>query len=153
MIRLEILLVIVIIMALCAVLGVGTEFIALGIFALTVLAALAMFALFTYCIFNLFLAKKLKAEFVKIAKKENGRFNKAYYLIDKAEIPCLFPCESFFKKKLYRAGKMYTVRLSKNGKFVFDRFSTVTCILGFAFSLAFTAFFAWLAVELFIIQA
>lgn len=61
---------------------------------------------------------------------EKAKYKVAYYLVEGEEIPCLFPEEGVFRKKLYRTDKTYHVLMNKKLGRVFDRFAVATCILG-----------------------
>lgn len=132
----EFVLVLVVIAVLCLILGVKLSYL---IFAAAALAALIIAAselLLTVFFIRLLFAKKQKAEFSRIGKSPYNRFKVAYYNLGGEEYPNVFPEEGFLSSKLYRSGRVYTVFLSRNKKFVFDKFSCATCILGFILTAA-----------------
>ena len=108
-------------------------FAAIALIAL-VLAAIALF--FIYFIIRLALSEHKKAEFSHIEKSPYNNFKTAYYIIDGKEYPNVFPSEGVIESKLYKQGRQYHVMLDRRGKYVFDRFSTTTCITGFIFCTA-----------------
>ena len=102
-----------------------------------VLAVTALF--FLYFIIRLILSKHKKAVFSRIDKSPYNRFNTAYYIIGDTEYPNVFPSEGVAEDRLYKKSRSYHVMLDRRGKYVFDRFSTTTCIAGLIFSAASTA--------------
>ena len=86
---------------------------------------------FLICSVLLLTSKWKKARFLRVdLPSEKARYKVAYYLVEGEEIPCLFPEEGVFRKKLYRTDKTYHVLLNKKLEKVFDRFAVATCILG-----------------------
>ena len=76
-------------------------------------------------------SKWKEAKFLRVdLPSEEARYKVAFYLVEGEEIPCLFPEEGIFRKKLYRTDKTYHVLLNKKLGKVFDRFALTTCILG-----------------------
>lgn len=112
-----------------------------------IFAALALIGLtfvfitlfFIYFMIRLLLSRPKKGEFSRISKSPFNRFNSAYYTIDGKEYPNVFPSEGIKENRLYKEGKMYRLMLDRRGKYVFDRFSMTTCIVGFLFCTAVTA--------------
>ena len=89
---------------------------------------------FLICSVLLLTSKWREARFLRVdLPSEKSRYKVAYYLVDEKEIPCLFPEEGIFRKKLYRADKTYHVLLNNKLGKVFDRFAVATCILGLVF--------------------
>lgn len=106
--------------------------ISLALLLLTICFALmALFFVFFFA--RMLFTRVKKAEFLRIGRSPRNRFNVAYYSIDGKEYPNIFPSEGIRENKLYKEGKKYTVLLSRNNKFVFDRFSIATCTIGFLF--------------------
>lgn len=86
---------------------------------------------FLICSVLLLTSKWKEARFLRVdLPSEEAKFKVAYYLVEGEEIPCLFPEEGIFRKKLYRTDKTYHVLLNKKLGRVFDRFAVATCILG-----------------------
>lgn len=132
----EFILVIVIIIVLCLVLGVKTIYLlAAGAALLALIYALSLLILDFFFV-RLFLTKKHKAVFSRIDKSPRGSFKVAYYTIDGAEYPNVFPEEGLLRSKLYRSDKDSTVFLTKNQKFVYDKFACATCTIGFLLTIA-----------------
>lgn len=86
---------------------------------------------FLICSVLLLTSKWKKARFLRVdLPSEKAKYKVAYYLVEGAEIPCLFPEEGILRKRLYRTDKTYHVLLNKKLGRVFDRFAVATCILG-----------------------
>ena len=86
---------------------------------------------FLICSVLLLTSKWKKASFLRVdLPSEEARYKVAYYLVEEEEIPCLFPEEGIFRKKLYQTDKTYHVLFNKKLGRVFDRFAVATCILG-----------------------
>lgn len=139
----------IIIIVLCKILGVSNTVLimcALGLIELTIIAMLLFFIFF--CL-NLLFSKRRKAKFTRFGKAKSGKFTVAFYSLDDAEFPCVFPKESFTGKNSYSTEREYTVFYNKLLKKVFDMWSVTTCIVGLIFS-SFAVFFtlrilSWLA--------
>ncbi|MBR3970347.1 MAG: hypothetical protein IKJ87_04640 [Ruminococcus sp.] len=130
----EILIGIVVIVVLLKILGVSNfALILLGLIFLELLLVF-MLLFFVFCCFHLLFSKTKQAKFTKFGIPPKGRFTVAYYDIDGAEYPCIFPKESGYTSKSYKTDKIYKVRYSKFLKKVFDVWSICTCILGLLFS-------------------
>ena len=87
--------------------------------------------IFSICLVLLLTSKWKEARFLRVElPSEEAKYKVAYYLVEGEEIPCLFPEEGIFRKKLYRQDKTYHVLLNKKLGRVFDRFAVATCILG-----------------------
>jgi hypothetical protein len=127
----EILFVIAVIVVLCLVLGVKKIYLIFGALVLIGLAYAATVILLSVFFVIMILSKKKEAVFSRIDKSPKSRFNVAYYKIDEKEYPNIFPEEGFMRTKLYKSDKPCHVLLSRNGKFVFDKFSCTTCTIGF----------------------
>lgn len=106
---------------------------ALGIVNLLILV------FFVYCGIMLAGSEKKTAVFSRIGKKEQMKFDCAYYLVDGEEYRNAFPCEVALRKKLYIPEKQVTVRLVRKKNIVFDANAFTTVIAG-------TIFFAALLV-------
>ena len=86
---------------------------------------------FLICMVLLLTSKWKEARFLRVdMPSEKARYKVAFYLVEGEEIPCLFPEEGIFRKKLYRMDKTYHVLWNKKLGRVFDRFAVATCILG-----------------------
>ena len=127
----EILLILAVIVVLCLVLGVKKiylVFVAVALIALAYVVTIIMLSVFFVI---MILSKKREAVFSHIDKSPKSRFNVAWYKIDGEVYPNIFPEEGFMQDKFYRTDKPCHVLLSRNKKFVFDKFSCTTCTLGF----------------------
>ena len=126
--------VIAVVVALALILGVKPIVIGVAAVCFAGLFLLFMVIFFIIFFFKMVSSKRTEAEFTKIDKRSpNARFNLAFYKIDGMEYPNVFPEEGIMEKMLYKTDKKYYVRLNKNG-YVFDRFATTTCIIGFTLS-------------------
>ncbi|MBP3379776.1 MAG: hypothetical protein J6K77_02790 [Ruminococcus sp.] len=130
----EIILGMITIIVICKILGVSNSTLALGGVGLIGLLIIAMALFFIYFTVHLLLARTKKAAFSRIDVPEKGRFKVAYYIVDGVEYPCIFPKESAFNSRLYRSGRLYTVRFSRYLKKVYDKWAMITCIVGLFFS-------------------
>lgn len=128
----EFILVIIVIVVLCKVIGISNEIMIMCGLALVELAIIAMLLLFLYFCLHLLFTRSKKAEFLRTAKPEGSKFQVAYYLVEGKEYPCIFPRESGIA---YKINKTCTVRYSKRLNKVYDIWSTLTCIIGLAFSI------------------
>ena len=122
--------VIAVIVVLCIILGVKAIYLLVAAVILVAAAFAASMLLLAFFFVRLLFSKKHKAVFSRIDKSPRSRFMAAYYIIDGTEYPNIFPVESFLHSKLYRTDRDYTVFLSRNRKFVFDRFACITCTTG-----------------------
>ena len=129
----EIILALAVIVVLCLIFNISTEYIVLGILALIELTIISMAILFLYSRIRLAFSKKKKAQFTRIdfPPSSKNRFKVAFYNIDGVEYPCFFPSEMILNDKMYRTDRTYTVMFSKSMKRVFDIWTILTCILGF----------------------
>lgn len=109
--------------------NLGYVFVGVTVFLL-VLSVLLVIT-FLICSVLLLTSKWKAARFLRVdLPSDKARYKVAYYLVEGKEIPCLFPEEGVFRKKLYRTDKTYHVLLNKKLGKVFDRFAVATCILG-----------------------
>lgn len=129
----EFILVVAVIFVLCKSLGISNQVLIAGVAVLVELTIIAMLLLFFYFCINLIFTRRKKAVFIRTGKPEGSKFQVAYYLIDGIEYPCIFPCESGIS---YKANHTYNVLYSKRMNKVYDIWSMLTCIIGFAFSSA-----------------
>lgn len=132
----EVILVILIVSVLAVILGVKVIWLVFGFAALVGLTFAASMILLTVFFVRLLFTKKHKASFSRIDKSPKSRFKVAYYIIDGTEYPNIFPEEGFLQNKLYRSDKSHTVFLTRNKKYVYDRFACTTCTIGFLLSIA-----------------
>lgn len=133
----EVILVLAVIIVLCLIFNISTEYIVLGILALIELTIISMAILFLYSCIRLIFSKKKTAQFTRIdlAPAKNAKFKVAYYKVDGTEYPCFFPSEVILNNKMYRTDRTYTVMFNKSMKRVFDIWTILTCVLGFVCSL------------------
>lgn len=125
---------IIVIIVLLKILGFSNfALILFGLIFLELLLIL-MLLFFVFCNIHLIFSRTQQARFTKFGIPPKGRFTVAYYDIDGAEYPCIFPKESGYTSKSYKTDKIYKVRYSKFLKKVFDVWSICTCILGLVFS-------------------
>lgn len=126
----EFLLALIIIIVLLTILGVSGEMMVLGGIALIVLGIGLVAVFFLYMCIRMLLAKKRKAKFLRIDQAPKGKFKVAYYEVDGAEYPCVFPSEMILNDKMYRPDREYSVRFSPRMGRVFDVWTNLTCVLG-----------------------
>ncbi|MBQ8961843.1 MAG: hypothetical protein IJ071_11630 [Ruminococcus sp.] len=126
----EVILALIIIIVLLTILGVKGEMIVAGIIGLICLGIGAMGLMFLYMCIRLMLSKRRKAQFVRIDTAPKGGFKVAYYAIDGAVYPCVFPSEMILNDKMYRPERTYTVMYSRRMGKVFDIWTILTCVLG-----------------------
>lgn len=131
----EFILVIVVIAVLCIILGVKLIWLLFGAAALVGLIFAASMLFLTIFFIRLMLAKKQKAVFSRIDKSPKSNFKVAYYRIGDTEYPNVFPEEGIFRSRLYRSDKSHTVFLTRNKKYVYDKFACTTCTIGFLLSI------------------
>lgn len=132
----EIILVILIVSVLAVIVGVKVIWLVFGFAALIGLAFAVSMILLTVFFVRLLFTRKHTASFSRIDKSPRSRFNVAYYIIDGTEYPNIFPEEGFLQNKLYPSDKQHTVFLTKNQKYVYDKFACMTCTIGFLMSIA-----------------
>ena len=131
-----------VIVVLCIVFGVSAEIMVAAALGLIALIIFAMTLLFIFFSFRLIRSRRTDAVFTKVERPEGSRFRCAYYSSGGREYPCVFPSEPKF---MYKDGKACRVFLHSASGTVFDRYSTVTCILGLIISLALSAGAVFLA--------
>ncbi|MBR7021214.1 MAG: hypothetical protein IKI15_09195 [Lachnospiraceae bacterium] len=100
---------------------------------LLLLISASLVLLFSYCIILLLRSERRDAVFTKVDLPSSGSSHKvAYYRIGEEEYPCIFPEEGIFRRFLYHTDQPCRVRLTRKGGRVFDRYSTITTIVGFS---------------------
>ncbi len=129
----EFLVVCIIILVCCMILGVNLDYILYAVFGMVLLLSLFFTLFFVFCNVCLLFSKRKEARFVRFDKLRDSKYQIAYYLAEGNEYPCVFPKEGIFSNKLYQQDRVYYVFFSKKLKKVFDRFATITCILGLVF--------------------
>lgn len=127
----EIIIIIAVIVVLCLMLGVKKIYLVFAALALIALAYAATVILLSFFFVVMITSKKRTASFSRIDQSPRSRFKVAWYTADGKEYPNIFPEEGFMQNKLYRSDKECTVLLSRNQKYVFDKFSAATCTIGF----------------------
>lgn len=115
------------------ILGVNLDYILYAVFGVVLLLSLFFALFFVFCIVCLLFSKRKEARFIRFDKLRDSKYQVAYYLVEGNEYPCVFPKEGIFSNKLYQQDRVYYVFFSKKLKKVFDRFATITCILGLVF--------------------
>ena len=132
----EFLIILILIIVFCLCLGLGPIEIFIG-FVFVFLLLVSLTALFfLYNIFRIVLSKRIKAVFSKVDASPKSKFTVAYYKSGDEEYPCIFPNEPMLKKILYKEGKEITILLDKKHLRVYDRYSLITCFVGFVFTVA-----------------
>ena len=131
----EAVLVIMVVSVLCIIIGVKPVWLLLGFAALISLAFAASMLLLAVFFVRMLFTKKHTASFSRIDKSPRSRFKVAYYIIDDTEYPNIFPEEGFLQNKLYRSDKSHTVFMTRNRKYVYDKFACTTCTIGFLLSI------------------
>jgi hypothetical protein len=130
----EFLILLIIIIVFCLCLGLGPIEIFIG-FVFVFLLLVSLTALFfLYNIFRILFSKRIKATFSKVDTSPKSKFTVAYYKSGDEEYPCIFPNEPLLRKILYKEGKEITILLDKKHHRVYDRYSLITCFVGFAFT-------------------
>ena len=143
----EIVLVLCVLAALMLIIGFDiSTIIACGVFLLAA-GIILMFLLFAFSLIAMLSAKMVMTDFVKIDKSPRGRFDVAYYKFDGKEYPCAFPSEPLMRRRIYAPDKAHRVRLNRRTGTVYDRYASITCVLGFVFSGLLTAGIIWLALS------
>lgn len=132
----EVLMVLIIVIVLCLILNISLNYILMGILILIGVGAVTFAVSFLYCFIVLLRSKRKEAEFVRTGPAKGDRFQVAFYMVEGAECPCMFPREAILKDKLYRKDKpCHVMWNSRKGK-VFDRYAGITCVLGLVVSVA-----------------
>lgn len=134
----EFILVIAVIAVLCIIFRVSTDIIIMCSLLFVWLVFAVMSLIFIYFTIRLIFSEKTNAEFAEFEKYEKSRFSRACYTVDGEIYPCIFPEEGILRDKLYRKDKIYRIRLDRRKKRVYDRFATMTCIVGTIASTAVT---------------
>jgi hypothetical protein len=132
----EVILVIIVISVLAVILGVKVIWLLFGFAALIALAFAVSMLILTIFFVRLLFTKKHTASFSRIDKSPRSSFKVAYYTIDDKEYPNIFPEEGFMRNMLYRSDKNHTVFLTRNKKYVYDKFACTTCTIGLLLSIA-----------------
>ena len=123
-------------MVLCLIIVVKAIYLIAAAAALVGLIYAASLGLLCFFFVRLLFTKKHKAVFSRIDNSPRSTFRVAYYTIDGTEYPNVFPEEGLLRSKLYRSDKTSTVFLTKNKKFVYDKFACATCTIGFLLTIA-----------------
>lgn len=126
----EFLMILIIVIVLCLILNVSLHYILTGILILVGIGAVSFAISFLYCFIVLLKSKRKEAQFVRISPAKGGGFQVAFYRVEGAEYPCMFPREAILEDKLYRKDKPYHVMWNPRKGKVFDRYALTTCILG-----------------------
>ena len=127
----EIVIAAIVIIVLLLVIGVPWTLIVAGLLILMELLLVLMTGFFIVSLVLLFIAKPVKAEFLRIMKHEVvGTY--AIYKIDGEEYTNTFPAEIMFVNKIYHEGKIYSARLKKGKKkhLLFDWYSYIVIGVG-----------------------
>lgn len=138
---LEAVITLVIIIALLLFFGVAPETIfvicAAVILGLVALAMLLFILFFLITDISLLFRKCVKGKFLRV--DETDRFDHAVYSVDSQEYTCLFPAESFGRKKIYHENMSYLLLISRNParRSAYDKHSLVTIAVGSVFALIF----------------
>lgn len=132
----EFLMVLIIVIVLCLVLNISLNYIVTGILILAGVGAVFFAVSFLYCFVMLLCSKKKVARFVRIGPAKGERFQVAFYLVEGAECPCMFPREAVLTDQLYRTDKTCRVMWHLRKGKIFDRYACVTCVMGLAVSMA-----------------
>lgn len=130
----EFLILLIVIIVFCLCLGLGPIEIFIGFSMIFLLLVLLTALFFLYNIFRIILSKRVKATFTKVDTSPKSRFTVAYYKSCDEEYPCIFPNEPLLRKILYKEGKEITILLDKKHNRVYDRYSVITCFVGFVFT-------------------
>lgn len=131
----EFLVVLIIAIVICLILNVSIHYILAGILILVGIGTVLFAVSFLYCFIMLLCSKRKEAEFVRIGLAKGERFQVAFYRVDGAEYPCMFPRESILEDRLYRKDRKYRVMWNQRRSKVFDRYAVTTCILGLVASM------------------
>lgn len=127
----EFIFILIVIAILISVLTGNMGYIFFGVIGFLLILSGLLVITFLICSVLLLMSKWKKARFLRVdLPSEKAKYKVAYYLVEGEEIPCLFPEEGVFRKKLYRTDRTYHVLLNKKLGRVFDRFAVATCILG-----------------------
>ena len=127
----EFFLVIAVAVVLCIILGVSSDTMIFLAAAFAGLLIISSFILFIWAFVNLVMSHRVTAQFSRIDKSPTSNFKVAYYITEGNELPNIFPEEGFLRSKFYPKNKPCKLRLSRSGKFVFDKFACATTVTGF----------------------
>ena len=112
------------------ILGINIETVIFGFMVLVGTAiALSGLVLLYYGV-RLIFSRKSEALFTRIGRQEDARFDTAFYMVSETELPNVFPAEVILKNRLYSTDKVISLRVDPGGKFVFDRNSRLTILIG-----------------------
>lgn len=130
-----------IVIALLLFFGVPLEslitIIAAVLFGLVVLTMVLFAAFFFATDIALLFKKRVRGRLLRV--DDTGRYDHAVYQVGEVEYSCLFPAESFGRKRIYHEGQEYDLLVPRNPKrhFAYDRHSIVIIVLGTFFSVIF----------------
>ncbi len=130
----EFLVVLIIAIVICLILNVSMHYILTGILILAGIGTITFAVSFLYCFVVLLCSKRKESEFVRIGPARGDRFQVAFYRVEGAEYPCMFPREAILEDKLYKEDKKYRVMWNQRKGKVFDRYACATCVLGLVLS-------------------
>lgn len=130
----ELVIALIVIIVFCKILGVSNEMLVLGGLALIELTIVLMMFMFAFCLVCMLFTKRREAKFTRVDKAPKGSFKVAYYEVDGTECPCIFPSEMILNDKMYRTDRTYHVLYSKRSRKVYDKWTVLTCVIGFLFS-------------------
>ena len=125
---------IVVIVALLLLFGVPPETVLS--WSATILMGLVLLTMLLFTLFfvitdiSLLFRRRVKGKFLRV--DDSGRFDNAIYEAEGAEYRCLFPAESFGRKRIYREGEEYMLLIprNKNRHSAYDRHSLITIVIG-----------------------
>ena len=105
------------------------------------LVALAMVLFVLFFIITdiaLLFRRRVTGTFLRI--DDTNRFDHAVYQVGDAEYDCIFPAESFGRRRIYHEGEACTLLISRNPKrrSAYDRHSLITILIGTVSSVVFT---------------
>ena len=145
----EIVLSVVIIIALLLFFGVSVQTILTGavliLISLVVLAILLIAVFFFATDISLLFRKRVKGKFLRI--DDTTRFDHAVYDVNGTEYHCVFPAESYGRKRIYHTDKEYMLLISRSEKrnSAYDRHSLITIVFGTVFSALLVSFLVFAA--------
>ena len=138
---LEIIITVVIIIALLLFMGVSVQTIllTLGIILLALVALSMLLIILFFLLTDLFLPfrKPVKGKFLRV--DDTDRFDHAVYQVGEQEFTCMFPAESFGRKRIYQENKDYLLLITRSGKrtTAYDRHSLFIIAVGTVISVIF----------------
>lgn len=95
--------------------------------------------------------KRVRGRLLRV--DDSGRYDHAVYQVGDVEYSCLFPAESFGRKRIYHVGEEYGLLISRNPErhMAYDRHSLFIIALGTVISVVFLGvlyfmvqYFSWL---------